>query len=84
MLVFNALILSGCGGGVADAAKNKALTSISVTPARPGIVQGGTQQFTATGIYSDNTTADVTEHAIWTSSDTSKATITNTGMATGS
>lgn len=41
------------------------LTSISVTPTNPTLVQGGNQQFTATGIYSDNTTKDLTKDATW-------------------
>jgi hypothetical protein len=81
------ILLSGCGGGGTGDTKNPAsaatLTSISVAPTSPGIVQGETQQFTATGTYSDNSTGDVTAHATWTSSDTTKATITNAGLATG-
>ena len=32
------------------------MQSIAVTPANPSIVKGGTQQFTATGTYSDSST----------------------------
>ncbi len=36
------------------------LQSIAVTPASPSIAKGGTQQFTATGTYSDNSTQNIT------------------------
>jgi hypothetical protein len=63
------------------------LQSIAVTPANPIIWpegQGATQQFTATGTYSDNSTHDMTNTATWTSSNTSVATISGTGLATTS
>ena len=58
------------------------LVSIAVTPANPSVAQGLTQQFMATGTYSDGSTADLTSTATWTSSDTSKATIASGGLAT--
>ena len=59
------------------------LTSILVTPANPSILIGVSQQFTATGIYSDRSTQDITSQATWTSSDTGVATINEEGLATG-
>ena len=59
------------------------LTSIAVTPASPSIAQGGTQQFTATGTYSDSSLQNLTSQVTWTSSTTSVATITAAGLATG-
>ena len=59
------------------------LTSISVTPASPSIAVGQTQQFTATGTFDDESTADITSTATWTSSDTAVATIDGSGLATG-
>ena len=59
------------------------LQSIAVTPANPSISTGATLQFTATGSYSDGTLKDITGSVTWSSSDTSKATISTTGMATG-
>ena len=59
------------------------LVSIAVTPSNPSVAQGLTEQFTATGTYSDGSTADLTSSATWTSSDPSKATIgASTGLAT--
>ncbi len=84
LLFLNTFFISGCGGGSGDKISTPAiLTSISITPTSPGIVQGATQQFTATGTYSDNSTNDVTLKAVWTSSNTSNATVSNVGLATG-
>jgi len=41
-----------------------------------------TQQFTATGTYSDSTTGNVTSSVTWSSSNTAVATISNAGLAT--
>jgi uncharacterized protein YjdB len=60
-----------------------ALTSIFVTPTTASVAAGSTQQFTATGTYSNGTTQNVTSTAIWTSSATSTATVTSSGLATG-
>ncbi len=47
------------------------LTSLVVTPANPTIVgANATQQFTATGTFSDKTTRDMTNFVTWTSSNT--------------
>jgi uncharacterized protein YjdB len=59
------------------------LTSLSVSPANPSIAAGTTQQFTATGTYSDSSTQNLTSTATWTSSLTSVATIAAGGLATG-
>jgi hypothetical protein len=54
-----------------------ALVSIAVVPANPSITLGSTEPFTATGTYSDSTTADVTDLVTWTSATTTVATISN-------
>ncbi|MDO8577851.1 MAG: Ig-like domain-containing protein, partial [Dehalococcoidales bacterium] len=60
------------------------LTSIAVTPASPAnLAVNATQQFTATGTYSNNTTVNITSQVNWTSSNTSVATISAAGLATG-
>ncbi|HEY5752810.1 MAG TPA: DUF4082 domain-containing protein [Chthoniobacterales bacterium] len=58
------------------------LTSVTVTPANAVLSVGGTQQFTATGSYSDGTNQNITTQATWTSSNTSVAGINSTGLAT--
>ena len=59
------------------------LESIAVTPMVASIPKGLTQQYTATGTYSDCSTADITSSVDWTSSDTEIATIDSAGLATG-
>ena len=60
------------------------LKSIAVTPSTANIAVKGTQQFTATGTFSDNSTKDVTTQSTWTSSNTEVATVgSGTGLATG-
>ena len=55
----------GGGGGGAPAAPT--LLSISVTPANSSIVAGGSQQFTATGTFSDGSTQPLTQ-VTWSAS----------------
>ncbi len=58
------------------------LSSIAVTPSAKSIAVAKTQQFTATGTYSNNSTKDLTSSVTWTSSDTTVATIDSRGLAT--
>ena len=57
------------------------LTSISVTPANPSIAKGTSQAFVATGLYSDNSTQDISAAVTWASS---APTIASIGNAAGS
>ena len=59
------------------------LTGISVTPSNVTIEEGKTQQFTATGIYSDSSSSDITNQVSWTSTDETTTTINSTGLAYG-
>ncbi len=62
---------------------------ITVTPpaAAPTLPRGFQRQFTATGLFSDNSNRDITADVIWTSTNTARATISNQsgsqGLATG-
>jgi uncharacterized protein YjdB len=58
------------------------LTSIGVTPAVPNIPLGTTQQFVATGVFSDRTTQDMTALVTWTSSN-ADATVSNVAGTNG-
>ncbi len=60
----------------------KVLTSIAVTPANATLPNGFTQQYDATGTYSDMSTANITASVLWSSSVTGVATITPAGVAT--
>jgi hypothetical protein len=62
---------------------NATLSSIAITPANPSIIKGATQQFTATGTYSDSSTQNLTASVTWTSGTTTVATINAAGLATG-
>jgi trimeric autotransporter adhesin len=63
------------------------LVSIGVTPAAPTIAKGTAQQFTATGVYSDNTTQNLTPAVTWHAVNPAVASITTAlgsgGLATG-
>lgn len=78
----------GCGSSAVGGGGNPVLTSIGVTPLNGSVTVKNTEQFTATGNYSDGSTKDLTSSASWTSSNTSDATIEtsgqmNPGLATG-
>lgn len=53
--------------------------SIAVSPVNPTLLSLSTQSFTATGTYSDGSTADITSGLTWSSSDTTVATINSSG-----
>ena len=61
-----------------------ALVSIAVTPANPSVALGFTQQFTATGTYSDNSQQNLTSTVTWSSSPSTVATINSSGLASTS
>ncbi|MCH5434175.1 Ig-like domain-containing protein, partial [Leptospira interrogans] len=54
------------------------LTSIQISPVKHCLVKGLTEKFSATGIYSDNSSKDITSAVTWHSSNNSVATISNT------
>ena len=86
---FDTVVSNSAGNMTSSAATltvNAAATlqSIAVTPASPSVVAGATQQFTATGTYSDNSTKNITTSVTWKSSNAAFATIgAATGLATG-
>lgn len=85
------MLLSACGGGGSGggtppppAPAAKTLTSIALTPATATVAKGLNTHFTATGMYSDATTADITSQVLWVSGNTAVATINSaTAIATG-
>jgi hypothetical protein len=60
-----------------------ALTSIAVTPANPSVALGLTQQFTATGTFTDGSTQNLTNSVKWSTSNTTATTISPSGLALG-
>lgn len=76
-----AFFLAGCGGG--GSSPPVTLVSITVKPANTSIAPTTTVQFSATGIFSDNTAQDLTTSVTWSSSNSGIATISNTQGAKG-
>ncbi len=76
------MVNSGTAVNLVVSTGTATLQSIAVTPANPSIVKGQTEQFTATGTYSDNSTQNLTNSVTWASATTSVATINSTGLAT--
>ncbi|MDH4120576.1 MAG: beta-propeller fold lactonase family protein [Deltaproteobacteria bacterium] len=58
------------------------LVSLAVTPGNVTVPRGTSQQFTATGTFTDNTTGVITTLMTWTSGTATNATITAGGLAT--
>ncbi len=92
ILVSLTLTLVSCGGGTPSDnggasrareisgvnGRTVVLRTISITPSNPLSINAGTQlQFSARGYFSDNSVQDLTTIVVWTSSDTSIATISN-------
>ncbi len=72
--------------GTADASGSlglPALSSISLAPTVTSIVQGQTQQFTATGLLSNGTVQTITSALTWSASSPSVATVSPTGFVNG-
>jgi len=60
------------------------LSGLTITPSSSAnIGVGSTQHFTATGTYSDGSTADFTSQVVWFSSNPAVTTIASGGIATG-
>jgi len=57
------------------------LSSIAVAPSTSTTPLGLTQQFTATGLYNDGTSQDLTSAAAWSSAPLSVASVNATGLA---
>ncbi len=84
VVVSNAAGSMTSGAATLTVSSSAMLQSIAVSPASPSIAAGGTQQFTATGTYSDNSTKNITTSVTWKSSSAAFATIgATTGLATG-
>ncbi len=59
------------------------LTSLTITPVNPSIAISTSLQLTATGIFSDGSTQDLTASVSWSSLSSSVATVNNSGVVTG-
>jgi trimeric autotransporter adhesin len=72
---------NGTAGGMSGTVTVVGLQSIAVTPANPSVTRGGTEQFAATGMFSDGSTIDLTNQVTWASATPSVATINAAGLA---
>jgi hypothetical protein len=72
---------SVCGSTTATVAPPVVLQSIAISPANSSVALGASQQFIATGTYSDASTQDVTATASWSSSAPTVATVSSAGLA---
>ncbi len=76
-------VLGAVSGSATLTVTAATLVSIAVTPANPTISTTGTEQFTATGKYTDNSTQNLTTTVRWSSSQMNIATISNTAGTNG-
>jgi trimeric autotransporter adhesin len=74
---------SGVTGSVSLTVSSATLVSIKLTPASAVLAPASTLGYNAVGVYSDGSQNGVNGTATWTSSDTSVATISGSGTATG-
>ena len=72
---------NGLSGSTVVTVTAPALVSITVAPDAASVPLGLTQQFTATGTFSDNSSSNLTTQVGWSSSDTGVATISAPGLA---
>ena len=86
------LTLSACGGGGGDStalSKSSSGSSgstpmaLDISPDNPAINSGDTLQLTATGIFSDGSTANLTESVSWRTLNPETAVVSPTGLVTG-
>ena len=74
-------LFAGQVGTASFSVTSATLTLITVTPSSPSIPLGNSQQFTATGNFSDGTTQNLTSQVTWTSSSVNVATVGGSGLA---
>jgi hypothetical protein len=73
------LVLLACNGGTKT---NSSLSSIEISPANTSILADHTKQLNAIGKYADNSTQNISDSVIWSSSDESVVMINKNGHVT--
>lgn len=77
----------GKSGSTGVEVTSAVLNAIQVTPSASRVAVGFSRQYTATGLFSDSSTRDITADVTWTTSDATLATISNAdgsrGLASG-
>jgi uncharacterized protein YjdB len=82
-MIFTLSVVMALVALVGGCSSTPSLSSIEVTPATTSIAVGASQQFTATGKYSDDSTKDISADVTWSSSDPTIVTISKEGLASG-
>lgn len=74
--------LNSVSGNAGVTVTSAVLTAINVSMTTPNVVAGGSEQLTATGVYSDNSMQSLTTQVMWSSSDATVASVNAVGMLT--
>jgi len=77
-------LFSGVTGAATITVRAPTLTNLLILPTSATMAVGETRRFTAQAVYSNNTTADVTEQATWTSTSATVATVSDAAGTKGS
>jgi len=83
LLSFSILISVALAAGCHGFFVNPTLTTITVDPVTPTVQAGSTLQMTATGTYDDGSTKTLTKNIFWSTSDSTVATVSTTGLLAG-
>jgi hypothetical protein len=75
--------LSGVTGSVSFTVTPAVLQQLQVTPANASVPRGVPQRFTATGVYSNGSTQDLSATVTWASSNTAIASLSNAAGSEG-
>lgn len=89
LVLLPSLLLTACGGGgtlpssTSSGGSAATLTQVTLTPnTPPTLAPGGTRQLSASGIFSDGSTAPLSSGLTWTSSAPTVATVSGSGLVT--
>ncbi len=74
---------AGVSGATTVTVTAAILTSIVITPANPTLVVNGSMLLTATGVFSDGSTQNLTKMVSWTSSNVAIANVEPSGLVKG-
>ena len=82
LATFTTLSLLALATGCRGFFVNPTLTSLTVAPTSVSLIQGQTQQLTATGTFDDGSTNNLTGTATWSTSASAVATVSTGGLVT--